>query len=207
MVTSRWQQEDVPRGEDYDARFERLAAGGHDVHGEASFVMAFEPATVLDAGCGTGRVAIELSRRGVAVAGVDLDMSMLTVAQRKSPSLEWFHGDLVDLEMVDDAGERRMFDLIVAAGNVMIFLHPGTEPNVVASLAAHLTDGGHLVAGFQLSGGRYDLAAYDRDCAAAGLELVERYSSWTRDTWSTDSGYAVSVHRSVTGSDPDTTGS
>src|SRR3546814_11207406 len=58
-------------GEDYQARFDRLAAAGSDVHGEATFVRAYEPASVLDAGCGTGRVGIELARPGHAVVGAD----------------------------------------------------------------------------------------------------------------------------------------
>jgi hypothetical protein len=32
----------------------------------------------------------------------------------------------------------------------MIFLHPGTETEVVANLARHVTPGGRLIAGFQL---------------------------------------------------------
>ena len=51
--------------DDYQARFDRLAASGQDVHGEATFVRAYSPSSVLDAGCGTGRVAIELARHGI----------------------------------------------------------------------------------------------------------------------------------------------
>lgn len=64
-------------GDDYQRQFDELAAGGKDVHGEAAFVMRFDPRTALDAGCGTGRVAIELARRGVEVVGADLEASML----------------------------------------------------------------------------------------------------------------------------------
>lgn len=38
--------------------------------GEADFVAHLEPTTLLDAGCGTGRVAIELAGRGVEIVGV-----------------------------------------------------------------------------------------------------------------------------------------
>ena len=67
-------------GDDYQRRFDDLAASGVDVHGEATFVRAFAPSSVLDAGCGTGRVAIELARHGVDVVGADLDASMLATA-------------------------------------------------------------------------------------------------------------------------------
>ena len=194
----------MPRGAEYDARFDRLARAGHDVHGEASFVMGFQPATVLDAGCGTGRVAIELHRRGVEVVGVDLDRSMLETACEKQPDIEWYRSDLSSflLPGPDDASVARQFDLVVAAGNVMIFLQPGTEAVTVDRLAEHLRPGGVLVTGFQLTAGRYGVDRLDRDCAAAGLELIERFASWSRDPWMIDSGYAVSVHQRPVAPEP-----
>src|SRR5919204_5229355 len=60
-----------------DAPYEARARAGENVHGEADFVESFHPGSVLDAGCGTGRVAIELARRGIEVVGVDLDPGML----------------------------------------------------------------------------------------------------------------------------------
>lgn len=196
-MSSRWERSGAPRGAEYDERFDRLARAGHDVHGEASFVMGFQPSTVLDAGCGTGRVAIELHRRGVEVVGVDLDRSMLETACEKEPDIEWYRSDLSTLLLpsADDAALAREFDLVVAAGNVMIFLQPGTEAATVDRLAEHLRPGGVLVTGFQLTAGRYDVARFDRDSAAAGLELIERFASWSRDPWMIDSGYAVSVHQ------------
>ena len=41
-------------------------------------------ATILDVGCGTGRHAIELARRGFAVTGVDISAGMLAEAGRRS---------------------------------------------------------------------------------------------------------------------------
>ncbi len=195
VVSSRWSESDAPRGADYDQRFERLAATGHNVHGEASFVAGYGPRNVLDAGCGTGRVAIELARRGISTVGVDNDPAMLRVAKEKAPDLEWHLGDLSQLELVDDADQRVRFDAVVCAGNVMIFLARGTEAATVAQLAKHLRGGGLLISGFQLAAGRYSLEAYDADVAAAGLEPYERYASWDRDRWTGAGGYAVSVHR------------
>lgn len=193
---SRWDRSTVARGAAYDERFERLARAGHDVHGEASFVMAYEPSTVLDAGCGTGRVAIELRRRGVSVVGVDLDRAMLETACEKEPDIEWFCGDLATLGLPDpdDPAAIRRFDVVLMAGNVMIFVEPGTEATVVERMADHLVDGGRLVCGFQLTAGRYTVDEYDAACAAAGLVLEQRYSSWSYDPWDLDDGYAVSVH-------------
>ena len=78
----------------YDERWARMAAAGENPHGEADLVCRFDPATVLDGGCGTGRVAIELARRGIDVVGVDLDTDMLARARAKAPELTWVEADL-----------------------------------------------------------------------------------------------------------------
>ena len=165
-----------------------MAAKGESIHGEADFVCRFDPASVLDAGCGTGRVAIELARRGIDVVGVDLDDSMLASARAKAPDLTWVTGDLRDVDL------GRTFDVVVMPGNVMIFLAPGTETAVVANMARHVSPGGRLIAGFQLRRG-YELSQYDADCAAAGLVLDARYSTWEGAPWRSGGDYAVSVHR------------
>lgn len=74
-------------GEEYAQRFARLVASGHDVHGEAAFCDALlrPDARVLDAGCGTGRIAIRLAELGHRCTGVDVDSSMLAVARRDAP--------------------------------------------------------------------------------------------------------------------------
>lgn len=184
---NRWlASSSAPRGETYDEGFARLAASGADVHGEAAFVEALGPRSVLDAGCGTGRVAIELARRGIEAVGVDLDPAMLSAARRKAPDLEWVAGDLATVDL------NRRFDVVVAAGNVMIFLTPGSEAAVVSNLARHLEPGGLLVAGFQLSDDGLSLADYDRFCRSAGLVPTERFATWERAPF--DGGdYAVSV--------------
>lgn len=186
---SRWSSTPgVRRGADYDTRWAEMAAAGVSIHGEADFLCRFEPESVLDAGCGTGRVAIELAHRGVDVAGVDLDRPMLDAARAKAPHLPWVEADLFEFDL------GRTFDVVATAGNVMIFLHPGTEGEVVRRLAAHLAPEGVLVAGFQRTR-RYPLDRYDADCAAAGLVLAERYATWECDAWVDGGDYAVSVHR------------
>ena len=182
-MRNRWLgSTDVPRGDDYDARFTALAQTGQDVHGEAHFLAALGVSSVLDAGCGTGRVAIELDRHGIDVVGVDLDAAMLAVARRKAPHLPWYEGDLATLElaMPETPGRQRLFDAIVLAGNVVIFLASGSEATVVANLAHHLAPGGALVAGFQILPGGLTLAHYDACTAQAGLTLTERWATWDR---------------------------
>ncbi|MGD9933766.1 MAG: trans-aconitate 2-methyltransferase [Dehalococcoidia bacterium] len=175
---NRWLETRRIAGADYDATYARRAAAGENVHGEADLVESFSPRSVLDAGCGTGRVARELARRGREVAGVDIDPGMLATARAEAPTLEWRLGDVADVEFA------RLFDVVVMAGNVMIFVTPGSEPVVLANMARHLNPGGFIVAGFQVQQGRLAIDEYDRMAENAGLALAERWSTWDRrPTW------------------------
>jgi SAM-dependent methyltransferase len=193
-VTTRWSSEGpTPRGDAYDEQWRRLEAAGASIHGEADFVDrllggAGDGSSVLDAGCGTGRVAIELARRGYSTTGVDVDPTMLATARAKAPGLDWVETDLAGLDL-----PGRRFAAIVAAGNVMIFLAPATEGAVVAALARHLEPGGLLVAGFQLTAG-LGLDHYDELARAAGLTLRSRFGTWDEDPFVPGGKYAVSVH-------------
>jgi SAM-dependent methyltransferase len=198
-VSTRWQRTGAPRGDDYDARWSALAAQGQNLHGEADLVEALLPGgaglRVLDAGCGTGRVAIELAGRGFAVTGVDADARMLASARAKAPDQSWIEADLADLDaQAELSGPGGMFDLIVLAGNVMIFLEPGTEGRVLDGLAARLHPGGLLVSGFSLRPDRLSLREYDSLTSAAALAPMARWSTWDRQPFD-DGDYAVSVHR------------
>jgi SAM-dependent methyltransferase len=182
------------KGDDYQRRFDDLASGGADVHGEAAFVMRFEPRTVLDAGCGTGRVGIELSRRGIDVVGVDVEPSMLAVARGRAPDVEWVESDLAELDL------GRTFDVVVMAGNVPLFTPEGTHATLVAGCARHVAPGGVVIAGFQLDRG-YSASDYDEHAAACGLTLEARWSTWDGDPFEPGGGYAVSVHRRTAAAD------
>ncbi len=183
---SRWSAAARPRATDYDSQWAELEAQGVDPHGEVAFVMEYAPASVLDAGAGTGRVAIELVRRGVDAVGVDLDESFVDAAREKAPELEWHLADLATVRL------GRRFDVVVLAGNVMIFLAPGSEGAVLANLRDHLATGGRIVAGFQLRRGGLTLAGLDETAAAVGLSVSERWATWSRDPYA-GGDYAVSV--------------
>ena len=191
---SRWlEQTGGTSGTSYDGRFRALAAAGVDVHGEAAYVAALVAprARVLDAGCGTGRVAIELARRGYDVSGVDSDDSMLEVARAAAPAISWQRGDLAAADL------RGPYDAVVCAGNVVVFLAAGTEPDVVRRLSAALVPGGLLVSGWRTD--RLPVAAYDAWTKAAGLEPVARHSTWQGEPWHAGSPWCVAVDRSPGG--------
>lgn len=183
------------RGRTYDDRWARLEAEGASVHGEADLVWALldgvDAPTVLDAGCGTGRVAIELARRGATTIGVDRDADLVATARAKAPDLRWHDADLVDLDLVVAPAS---VDLAVLAGNIFLFVDPGTEATVLAAVARTVRPGGRVVAGFQVRPGGYGPEHLDADAAGLGLHLRDRWSTWDRQPFPTGGGYQVSVH-------------
>jgi SAM-dependent methyltransferase len=184
---SRWRE--AVDLSDYDRRWARMAAAGQNPHGEADFVCRYRPSSVLDAGCGTGRVGIELARRGISVAGVDADQDMIAAAQAKAPELSW---TCIDLAVF--APDRR-FDLVVLAGNVIPYVAAGSRADAVAACARALVPGGRQVAGFSLRTGWPTVADYEGWCSSAGLVVEDRFATWDGDPYA-GGDYVVAVHRS-----------
>jgi 2-polyprenyl-3-methyl-5-hydroxy-6-metoxy-1,4-benzoquinol methylase len=191
-VSSRWTQwcerTDL---EEYNSRWQRLEQAGKATHGEADFIEALRPASVLDAGCGMGRVAIELARRGFDVEGADLDDDLLAYARSNAPMMQWHCVDLATMQL------PRRFAMVAMPGNVMIFCRVEDRAGVLQRAAAHLEPAGLVVAGFSLEQRADDaltLNEYDALCAACDLHLVDRFATWERDQY-IGGDYAVSVHR------------
>ena len=188
-------------GEDYASayadRFARASARGDDIHGEADLVVSLRsaPAAVLDAGCGTGRSAQRLHALGFDVVGCDVDASMIEVARRDTPDLDWRVADLATLDL------GRVFDVVLLAGNVVPFLEPGTMPAVCARVAAHVAAGGMAVIGFGTDAAHVpagcplvSLADLDAAMAATDLSTGERWSTWDRRAFDADQGYVVATY-------------
>src|SRR5438105_1954656 len=70
-----------------------------------------EPATILDAGCGSGGHALELASRGYCVTGVDRSTALLEIARAKAAArganAAFVEGDLRTFEL------RSRFDACV----------------------------------------------------------------------------------------------
>jgi magnesium-protoporphyrin O-methyltransferase len=90
-------------------------------------------ARVLDAGCGTGGLAVEAARRGAHVVAIDLSPSLVNTARQRLPhdfgagSIEFHVGD-----MLDPALGR--FDHVVAMDSLIHYRAPDTV-RVLADLA------------------------------------------------------------------------
>ncbi|MGZ4452222.1 MAG: class I SAM-dependent methyltransferase, partial [Nocardioides sp.] len=116
----------------YVERFRTMAAEGRDLGGEARLVDAMLPpgSRVLDAGCGPGRVGAILRERGHTVVGVDADPVLIAAAEEDHPGPRWLVADLAELDL-PAMGEPEPFAGAVLAGNVIVFVTPGTEAEVL----------------------------------------------------------------------------
>lgn len=100
---------------------------------------------VLDAGCGGGTYAIEASRRGAIVTGLDSSLPMLVAAWQRErrilggAEISWCHGRVEALPFQDGS-----FDLVLAI--TLLCLVPAPS-QVVGELARVLRPGGTLLLG------------------------------------------------------------
>jgi len=179
----------------YIERFRTMAADGVDLGGEARLIdaMTSPGSRILDAGCGPGRVGAVLHDRGHRVVGVDADPELIEAAREDHPGPQWLVADLAELDL-PACGVPDAFDAAVVAGNVLAFVAPGTEPEVLRRIAAHLVPGGFVVVGFGTDRG-YPLEAFDADVASAGFTLEHRFATWDLRPWKDGGDFAVSVLR------------
>lgn len=175
----------------YIERFRRMAAEGADLGGEARFLDAIlgRGSRVLDAGCGPGRVSAALHDRGHDVLGVDVDPALIEAAHHDHPGPRYVVADLASLDL-----DEPPFDAAVLAGNVLVFVAPDSEQRVLARVSAHVRTDGVVVTGFATDRG-YQVAAFDRHCAAVGLVLEHRFATWDLRPWHEGAPWAVTVLR------------
>jgi SAM-dependent methyltransferase len=94
---------------------------------------------VLDLGCGTGRVALHLARRGSEVVGVDRDAALIEALRERADGLP-IHGVIGDARELDLGAE---FGLAIAPMQLIQLLDGEAERIAcLRGLAAHLTPGG-----------------------------------------------------------------
>ena len=95
--------------------------------------------TVLELGCGTGRITILLAQSGIDVTGLDIAPAMLQRALQKADGLpiRWVEGDVRSFQL------DQQFDLICATGGVFNMLLTRTDQEaMLAQVRKHLTPKG-----------------------------------------------------------------
>jgi SAM-dependent methyltransferase len=100
---------------------------------------------ILELGCGTGRVALHLARRGHDVCAIDVDADLLA-ATRERAAAEGLsvHAERADVRELD---LERKFSLTVAAMQFIQMIGAEAErADALRRVAAHLEPGGRLAA-------------------------------------------------------------
>jgi SAM-dependent methyltransferase len=182
---------------EYAHRFRKIADAGDDVDGEARFMdaLAERGATILDAGCGVGRVAAALARVGHEAAGVDADPTLIAKGREFYPTVPLATLDLWHLTpaALSAAALPAAYDLVICAGNVMLFVAPETHAHIVSRIGGVLRPGGRAAFGF-FTGRDYTHDHLDADAGAAGLIREHRFATWQCHPFTTASDWAVSVY-------------
>ena len=163
----------------YSEVFAARVTEGADVDGEARLAdaMVVRGARILDVGSGMGRVAAALAARGHEVVATEPDAAL------REQSLATYADLQVLPHQALDIGDLEPFDLVVAVGNVLIYLGEDTERDVLAHLRSLLAPGGRILAGFHLHGTKngsrvYPAEEFVADAAAAGLTVDWRFGSY-----------------------------
>jgi ubiquinone/menaquinone biosynthesis C-methylase UbiE len=132
-------------GDAYDQYTARLFRGIHKSVVEDVAATAPTGGAVLDAGCGSGRLAVLIAcrRPDLQVRGVDLERGMVEVADRRAEQenlasrVHFTVADLADLPLPDDS-----VDLIVSTASLHHWADAGA---VIASLGRVLRPGGQML--------------------------------------------------------------
>lgn len=83
---------------------------------------------ILDAGCGTGALAVEMAARGADVVAIDISPQLVDIARRRAPEdtrIDFRAGDMLDADL-------GAFDHVTAMDSLIYY----SEPDLAAALDA-----------------------------------------------------------------------
>ncbi len=135
MVPESW-TEDPRLVAVYDA--ECVGRRDHDFY--LALAHAVGAVSVVDIGCGTGALAVDLARHASRVIGVDTAAAMLDVARMRSggDAVEWIHGYAADVPTA-------VADLVIMTGHVaQYFIDDSDWVHLLGEVRRILTAGGRL---------------------------------------------------------------
>ena len=95
-----------------------------------------QPSTILELGCGTGRVMQTLRAEGFEVFGLDYDQQMLAYLKGQDPAAPVFLADLTGFQL------DQKFSLILLPCNTYSTLTSAQRRSALRSISAHLAPGG-----------------------------------------------------------------
>jgi len=114
--------------------------------------------TVIDVGCGAGRMSSYLGQAGLNASGVDLSPEMVRIAQQLHPGLLFELGELTDLPQADAAADG------VLAWYSIIHSPPTALPAIAREFWRALRPGGSALVAFHAGSGHRTIdRAYGHD--------------------------------------------
>ncbi len=140
------------------ARYYNVLYRDKDYSGETTFILnclkryGSCPTTLLDLGCGTGRHALEMSKRGISATGVDISTTMLAMGQSLYSNVPEMDAIKIPQLLKGDVRTVRLnktFDVVTSLFHVMSYQN--TEEDALAVLETawiHLNSGGFFLFDF-----------------------------------------------------------
>lgn len=100
----------------------------------------FNPSSVLDVACGTGKLVSELYKQNFSVEGLDISQDMINVARKNNPGIEFHVKDMTSFDL------ERKFDLITCAFDSLNYLLEDFQmKNAMSCIYSHLSDNGLFI--------------------------------------------------------------
>jgi SAM-dependent methyltransferase len=131
--------------------------------------------TVLEPGCGSGRMLTALGERGLGVTGIDRSKAMVDYAREHAPAAEVVLGDMTDFEL-----DRRFDGAVCAISTLSLLGAEGLAPHLEA-MARHLAPGARYLVQQGLAGDATDLWRSEWDAERDGVKLHVVFEALGRD--------------------------
>ncbi|HNZ82732.1 MAG TPA: class I SAM-dependent methyltransferase [Sedimentibacter sp.] len=105
---------------------------------------------VLDLGCGTGELILELTKRfeNIGITGIDFSEKMIEISKKRNPKALHLNMDVTNLSVLDDE-----YDIIICTHSLPYYKKP---KDVIRQLYNLLSDKGELLIGFASGNSTYD---------------------------------------------------
>lgn len=102
--------------------------------------------TILDIGCGTGKHATLLSKKGFKVVGIDLSQEMINIAndnRSENDTTEFYQADAISFDL------NKKFDVVLSLFHVISYLNTNFEIKCfMDNVSRHLTKDGIFIFDF-----------------------------------------------------------
>lgn len=100
----------------------------------------YNPSTILDIACGTGRLLGELHASGYTCTGLDLSEDMINIARSNNPDIEFVISNMCSFSL------NRRFDIITCAFDSLNYLLTPLQVSVALNnINCHLNNEGYFI--------------------------------------------------------------